>query len=149
MSREGVSSRSCLDGRSALGHALVLLSALLLLADGTGFGPVRLSRDVREATDASHCVEADCAGQASRPEGVVGVAVTVLGQRFEKSGPSDHSPSWRGRVKQWGWTASRLDAEVHGVIRHFGLGAWRQRNGHLSDRPLIFTISAQGPPVAA
>jgi hypothetical protein len=149
MPRQGASPSSCVDGRTALRHALVLLSALLLLADGTGLGAVRLSRDVREATDASDCVEADCAGQASRPEGVVGVAVSVLGQRFEKSGPSDHPPSSRGRVKAWGWTASRLDAEVHGVIRHFGLGAWRQRNGHVSDRPLIFTISAQGPPVAA
>jgi len=149
MPREGSSSRSSVDGRTALRHALVFLTALVLLADGTGVGPIQLSRAVRETADASRCLEADCAGQASRPEGVVGVAVSVLGQRLEKTGPNDHPPSWRARVKAWGWTASRLDAEVHGVIRHFDLGAWRQRNGHVSDRPLIFTIPAQGPPLAA
>lgn len=137
------------EPRRRMLHALGVLCALVLLVDATGSGQLQLERDLGakgEATHASLCAEADCGGQAPRVEGV---AVSVVGQRFERTAPTDHAPSGRGRVKAWGWTASRLDAEVHGVIRDFGPGAWRQRNGHVADRPLIFTIPAQGPPPAA
>ena len=150
----GARARSCGDGRKAdlrprLRHALGLLSALVLLADGTGIAALQLFRDARAATQASGCLATDCAGQGSRLDEVVGVAVSLAGHRFEKSGPTDHPPPSRGRVREFGWTASRLGAEVHGVIRSFGLGARRQRNGHVSDRPLICTSPAQGPPAAA
>jgi hypothetical protein len=132
-----------------LPHALALLSALVLLVDGTGSGQLHLSRDrgaKGEASQASLCLETDCGGQATRLEGI---AVSVVSQRFEKTAPTDHPPTSRSRVKEWGWSTSRLDAEVHGVIRSFGPGAWRRRNGHISDRPLISTSPAQGPPAAA
>lgn len=137
------------EPRARMLHAVGLLSALVLLVDTTGSGQLQLHRDLGgkgQATHASLCVEADCGGQAPRVEGV---AVSVLGQRFERAAPTDHPPSGRGRLKAWGWTASRLDAKVHGVIRVFGPGAWRERYGHVADRPLIFTIPAQGPPGAA
>jgi hypothetical protein len=150
----GARARSGGDGRKpdhrlCLRHALGLLSALVLLADGTGVGSLPRFRDAGAAAHASGCVAADLAGQASWLDGVVDVALPIAGPRLEKLGAADHPPPSRGRVEEWGWAASRLEAEVHGVIRSFGPGAWRQRNGHVSDRPRIFTIPAQGPPAAA
>jgi hypothetical protein len=132
--------------------ALGLLSALLLLADGTGAGQLRLAGDPganTEAKQTARCGEVDCGDQASRLEGLAGVPASAPAHRFEKTGPSDHPSSCRARAREWAWTAFRRQTEVQGVIRQFGLSAWRQRNGHVSDRPLIFTFPAQGPPAAA
>ena len=131
---------------------LGLLSALVLLADGTGSPQLRHSGGLgrsREGDRTTPCGEVDRGGQASRLDGVIGVAVSVPGPRFEKAGPSDPPSPSRSRAKEWGWTASRLHAEVRSVIQQFRLSAWRQRHGHVSDRPLIFTLPARGPPALA
>lgn len=157
MVRHGATTRGGREARQAdrgpwVRHALGLLCALFLLADGAASGPVQLSRELARngATKSTvPCGEVDCAGRASRLDAVLGAAVSVPGPRFEKAGPSDPPSSSRSRAKEWDWTASRLHAEVRAVIQHFRLSAWRQRHGHLSDRPLIFTLPARGPPAAA
>jgi len=157
MARHGAITRGSRQARKAdrgpsVRHALGVLCALVLLADGTGFGPVQLSRDLGQngaTKSTAPCGGVDCAGHASRLDAVLGVAVSVPGPRFEKAGPSDPPSSARSRAREWGWTASRLDAEVRAVIQQFRLSAWRQRHGHLSDRPLIVTLPARGPPATA
>jgi hypothetical protein len=152
MARDGATTRTArkTDPRLWIRHALGLLSALVLLTDGTGSGHLQLSREPgRSGERTVPCGEVDCAGHASRLDAVLGVTVSVPGTRFEKAGPGDPPSSSRGRAREWGWTASRLHAEVRAVIQQFRLSAWRHRHGHLSDRPLIFTLPARGPPASA
>jgi hypothetical protein len=145
MARDRAITRSGRDARRTdpglrVRLALGVLGALVLLADATGSGQLQLSRELARtgATKGTvRCGEVDCGAHVARLDAVLGAAASVPAPRFERAGPGDD------------WTATRLHAEVHAVIRQFGLSAWRQRHGHVSDRPLISTLPARGPPATA
>ncbi len=157
MARGAENSRS---GRGARGAgpeaharlALGVLTAFVLIVAGLDSAARNSPTDPRPARQTgnpSQCEKWGCGERGARVEGIVRAVSPTFGQRLEAPRPIDCTSSCRSRPDAWSWAAIRLHAEVNAVIRHFGTCVLRQSNGRVSDRPLILTCPAQGPPATA